>query len=49
MYFIKYYYDDQIEDSEVGGACSTHRSNKNAYKVLVGISEGIRRLEKFRR
>jgi hypothetical protein len=26
--FTKYYYDDQIRESKVGGACSTHGGDK---------------------
>jgi hypothetical protein len=47
MYFTRYYYDNQIWDSEIGRERSTHRNNKNARKVLVGISEDKRRREKL--
>jgi hypothetical protein len=30
----------------MGGACSTHRSAENAYKILTGIPEGKRALER---
>jgi hypothetical protein len=30
---IKYYYDDQIKEDEMGGVCSAHGGN--AYKMLV--------------
>jgi hypothetical protein len=41
---IKY---DQIKENEMGVACSTHGETRNAYKILVGKSEGKRPLEKL--
>jgi hypothetical protein len=33
----------------MGGACSAHREMKNAYRILVGKSEGKRQLGRPRR
>jgi hypothetical protein len=32
---MKYYYNDQIEEDEMGGPCSAHEKVRNAYKMLV--------------
>jgi hypothetical protein len=31
----RYYYDDEIKEDEMGGACSIQGKMKNAYEVLV--------------
>jgi hypothetical protein len=40
LYLTKYYSGDQIEKNKTGGACSTHRRGRGAYRLLVGKSEG---------
>jgi hypothetical protein len=30
-----YYWNDQIKDDEMGGACSAHRKARKAYTILV--------------
>jgi hypothetical protein len=37
---------DQIENNEVGGACSTYGERSGVYRVLVGKPEGKRPLER---
>jgi hypothetical protein len=41
----KSYSGEQIEKSEMGGACSLHGGKEWAYRVLVGKSEGKDHLE----
>jgi hypothetical protein len=38
---MKYYYDDQINKNEMGGAYSIHGEMKNASKILVGYPEEV--------
>jgi hypothetical protein len=33
---------DQIENNDMGGACSTFRERRGVYRVLVGKAEGKR-------
>jgi hypothetical protein len=42
--FVKYNWNDQIEDDEISSACSTHGEKRNAYRALVGKPEGKRPL-----
>jgi hypothetical protein len=37
---VKYNYNDQVKEKEVGRACSMH-GEKNAYRILVGKLEEI--------
>jgi hypothetical protein len=38
---FKYNYNYQVEEDEIGRACSTHGGGKrNAYRILVGKPEG---------
>jgi hypothetical protein len=39
---------DQIENNEVGGACSTYGEGRNVYRVLVGKLKGKRPLGRCR-
>jgi len=41
----KHYSGEQIEKSEMGGACSLYGGEERAYRVLVGKSEGKDHLE----
>jgi hypothetical protein len=43
---IKCYQDNQIEEYEMGGACSTHGKIGSVYSILVGKHEGKRPLGK---
>ena len=45
---MKYYSGDQIEKNEMGGARSTYGEKRGAYRVLVGIPERKRPLERPR-
>jgi hypothetical protein len=45
----KYYLGVQIEKNEIGGACSTCGERRDAYRVLVGKSEGKRPVGRQRR
>ena len=47
----KYYSGNQIEKDEMGGVCSTNggEERRDVYRVLVGITEGKRRLGRPRR
>jgi hypothetical protein len=36
---------DQIEENEMGGACSTYGARKGVYRVLVGKPETIRKTQ----
>jgi len=47
----KYHSGNQIEKDEMGGVCSTYGrgERRGVYKVLVGTSEGKRRLGRSRR
>ena len=45
----KYFSCDQIEKSDMGGACSTHGERRDVYCVLVGKPEGKRALRIPRR
>jgi hypothetical protein len=38
---ISSYYSYHIKDYEMGMACSTHGNYENAYKILVGMPEGL--------
>jgi hypothetical protein len=40
--------DHQVEEDEMGGACSTMGEKRNAYRLLVGKPEGKRALGKLR-
>jgi hypothetical protein len=40
---------DQIEKNQMGGACSTYRKKRGAYRILVGRTEGRRTLGRPRR
>lgn len=42
MLFIRYNYDDQISENEMGGACGLHEEMKNIHKILAGKLEGKR-------
>jgi len=44
-----YCYGDQINEDEMGVACSTHGEMVNACKILVGKAEGKRPLGRQRR
>jgi hypothetical protein len=39
---------DQIKEDEVGRACNTRGAKRNAYRNLVGMSEGLRPLGRHR-
>jgi hypothetical protein len=39
--FVKYFYNNEINDDEMGGACSMHEM-KIAYKISVAMSYGKR-------
>jgi hypothetical protein len=39
----------EVEEDLMGGACSTNREKKNAYRLLVGQPEGKRPLGRPRR
>jgi hypothetical protein len=41
--FAQYNWNEQVKESEIGTACSTH-GEKNAYRILVGTPEGSRPL-----
>ena len=47
--FIKYHSGDQINETEMGGACSTYGVQHGAYRVLVERPEGGRQLGRPRR
>jgi len=42
-------FGDQIEENEIGGACSTYGERRGAYRVLVGRPEGKNPLGRTRR
>lgn len=42
---ILYSWDCQIQDDEMGGVCSTHVSEENAYKTAARATEGKRNTE----
>jgi len=37
--FHQYYWGDQVNEDELGGACNTHGEMKNVYKIFVGNTE----------
>jgi hypothetical protein len=39
--------NDQVKKNEMDGECSTNGEKRNAYKILVGKSEGKRPLGKI--
>jgi hypothetical protein len=45
----KYYSGNQIENNEMGRACSTYGEKSGAYRILVGRPEGKRPLGRLRR
>jgi hypothetical protein len=45
----KYYSGDKIKGSEMGGACSTLKDRRGAYRGLVGRPEGKSLLGRPRR
>jgi hypothetical protein len=46
---IIYVWNNQVEDDEMGGPCSTDGDKRNAYRLLVGKPEGKRPLGRPRR
>jgi hypothetical protein len=40
----KYNQNNQVEEDEMGGSCSTNGEKRNAYRLLVGKSQGKRPL-----
>jgi hypothetical protein len=42
VFFTKYYYDNQIKEDKMGGACSARGGMRNAHISLVGEPEGER-------
>jgi hypothetical protein len=40
---------DQVKEDEMGRACSTNGERRNAYRILVGKTEGKRQLGRPRR
>ena len=44
-----YFSGDQIEKSEMGGACNAYKARGGVYRVLVGKPEGKRPLGRCRR
>jgi hypothetical protein len=46
--FTKYNKNDQVNEDEMGGACSTNGEKRNAYMLLVGNPEGKRPLRRTR-
>jgi hypothetical protein len=40
--FTKYNQNNQVEEDEMGGSCSTNGDKKNAYRLLVENPEGKR-------
>jgi hypothetical protein len=40
----KYNYNDQVNEDEMGRACSTNGDKRNAYRIWVGKPEGKRLL-----
>jgi hypothetical protein len=40
---------NQVEEDVMGGACSTNREKRKAYRLLVGKSEGTKPLGRPRR
>jgi hypothetical protein len=47
--FSRYNYNDQVEEDEMGRACSTIEEKRNANKIFVGKPESKRALERPRR
>jgi hypothetical protein len=47
LYFYHYYY--QVKEDEMGRECSTNWEKRNAYRILLGKSEGKRALGRPRR
>jgi hypothetical protein len=47
--FAKYNQNNQVEEDEMGGVCSTNGEKFNAYRLLVGKPEGKRPLRRSRR
>jgi len=43
--YWKYYSGNEIENNEMGGACSTYEARRGSYKVLVGKPERKNQLE----
>jgi hypothetical protein len=46
--FVTYNQNDEIEENEMGGACSTNWGKRNTYRLLVRKREGKRPLERPR-
>jgi hypothetical protein len=47
MYSLECYYKDQIQKSEMSGACSAHGELRSAYRIFYGKSEGKKPLEEL--
>jgi hypothetical protein len=45
---VKYNWNDKVKEDEIGGKCSTNGEKRNAYRILVGRSEGKRQLGRSR-
>jgi hypothetical protein len=48
MILRKYYLGDKIKKNEMGGACVLMMERRDAYRILVGTSEGRRPLGRLR-
>jgi hypothetical protein len=46
--FAKYNQIDQVEEDEIGGACSTNGEKRNAYRLSVRKPEGKRPLGRLK-
>jgi hypothetical protein len=44
MPLAKYNYNDQVKEDKVSRACSTHVEKRNAFRILVGKTEGKKTL-----
>jgi hypothetical protein len=47
--FVKYNWNNQVEEDEMGVSCSTNGEKRNAYRLLVRNPEGKRPLGRTRR
>jgi hypothetical protein len=48
VHFVKYNWNDQDKEDEVGRGCNTNEEKRNAYRVLVGKPGGKRPLGRSR-
>jgi hypothetical protein len=46
--FVKYNYNDEVKEDEIGRACSTNREKRNAYRILMGKPDGKRPLGRLK-